>query len=139
MIHEDKIEFEPNSGCWLWTGSIDRDGYGRARYKGVPRRAHRILYETERGPIPAGLVLDHKCRNPGCVNPDHLEPVTQAENIRRSPISINTINAAKTHCIKGHPLTPENTRPQSGGGRICATCRSEQNARCYQERKRVRS
>lgn len=133
VIHEDKFIPEPNSGCWLWTGSIDRDGYGQARHMGVVRRAHRILYEAERGPIPSGLVLDHKCRNPGCVNPDHLQPVTQGENLRRSPVTLNGVNAAKTHCKYGHPFDAVD----SYGRRLCSTCRSEIQAR-YRERNRVR-
>lgn len=133
MIHEDKFIPEPNSGCWLWTGSLDRDGYGQARYRGVVRRAHRIIYETERGPIPAGLVLDHKCRNPGCVNPDHLEPVTQAVNLRRSPATLNSVNAAKTHCKYGHPFDGAD----SYGRRLCSACRSVVNAE-YRERVRAR-
>ena len=68
--------------CWEWTGSNDR-GYGMFRLDGRTVRAHRWAWETLVGPIPRGLHLDHLCRNPPCVNPDHLEPVTQPENIRR--------------------------------------------------------
>lgn len=68
------------SGCWLWTGCINPDGYGVFRNTS----AHRLTYQESRGPIPAGLVLDHRCKNRRCVNPDHLEAVTQRENRRRS-------------------------------------------------------
>lgn len=72
--------------CWLWTGGVGR-GYG-IFYRGADRGgsftvAHRYAYEALVGPIPAGLTLDHLCRVRGCVNPAHLEPVTQAENVRR--------------------------------------------------------
>jgi len=75
-----------NQGCWNWTACKSR-GYGRfgstKSNKGKSHRAHRYAYQTIIGEIPEGLVLDHLCRNPGCVNPQHLEPVTQKENIRR--------------------------------------------------------
>jgi hypothetical protein len=78
---------EPNTGCWLWDGSHGGKGYGVFRFpkNGVNKmqNAHRIAYEIERGPIPKGLCLDHLCRNPACVNPDHLEIVTYSENINR--------------------------------------------------------
>ena len=70
------------NGCWLWTGAL-LDGYGIVKVGGGVRRAHRVVFEFERGPIPDGLELDHLCRVRRCVNPDHLEPVTKAENIRR--------------------------------------------------------
>lgn len=69
----------PTGFCWEWTGQKD-SGYGR--YSGRP--AHRVTYEVLVGPIPDGLTLDHLCRNKGCVNPDHLEPVTSSENTRRA-------------------------------------------------------
>jgi HNH endonuclease len=72
---------EQGEGCWLWTGAIDR-GYGQFVWNGR-KRAHRVAYELIIGPIPEGLELDHLCRNKSCVRPEHLEPVTKAENIRR--------------------------------------------------------
>lgn len=75
-----------HTGCWRWLGNISR-GYGRC--KGDPespqktRLAHRVFYEHHVGPIPEGLELDHLCRNRWCVNPEHLEPVTRAVNVRR--------------------------------------------------------
>ncbi|MEY9950575.1 HNH endonuclease signature motif containing protein [Leifsonia sp. EB34] len=71
---------DDESGCWLWTSTIDRDGYGRASYHGSSVAAHRLSYETRVGPIPAGLELDHTCERRDCVRPDHLEPVTTLEN-----------------------------------------------------------
>lgn len=82
-----KIIPEPNSGCWLWMGSSWGKGYGncRVRENGASKVkiAHRVVFEMERGPIPEGKHLDHLCRNPACVNPDHLEPVTLHENLFR--------------------------------------------------------
>jgi hypothetical protein len=115
--------------CWEWTGTKTYDGYGtfRPQYDGVVNMAHRFAWETLVGPIPDGLELDHLCRNTLCVNPDHLEPVTQAENNRRS-YSVSGVNARKTHCKYGHEFTPENTYVQwnrGRQGRRCKTCHRE--------------
>lgn len=118
------------SGCWLWTASTSDDGYG---YFGIGSRsipgsrkvvkAHRFAYVYYKGEIPKGLELDHCCRVPCCVNPDHLEPVTHKVNVLRG-IGPTAVNARKTHCINGHALTPENIYP---GGRQCITCARSRN------------
>jgi hypothetical protein len=72
-----------HSPCWIWQGTVERDGYGRAYINGKKELAHRAIYKQKHGTIPAGFVLDHLCRVRACVNPDHLEVVTIAENIRR--------------------------------------------------------
>lgn len=69
--------------CWLWTGTMSRTGYGRVSIGGREIGAHRAVYEALVGPVPDGMQLDHLCRVTQCVNPDHLEPVTIGENIRR--------------------------------------------------------
>jgi hypothetical protein len=69
--------------CWVWLLYRDRDGYGIVTLDGKRRKAHRVNYEAKYGPIPEGLVTDHLCANRSCVNPDHVEPVTNAVNIRR--------------------------------------------------------
>lgn len=76
---------DPTTGCWLWDHHTSDKGYGQLRERSSGRtiKAHRYFYELHRGPIPDGLHLDHLCRNPRCVNPDHLEPVTNGENQRR--------------------------------------------------------
>lgn len=80
----NKIIPEPNSGCWLWLGAHSSNDYGTVRDRsGKVSNAHRVVYVEEVGAIPDGLVLDHTCRNPACVNPDHLESVSFAENLRR--------------------------------------------------------
>ena len=124
---------ETTESCWLWRGFVDPGGYGHIWYSGRPWRAHRVAYELYVGPIPEGLQLDHLCRVRHCVNPAHLEPVTFQENIRRSPIAINRIHAAKTHCIRGHEFTPENTRLNSKGYRACRTCKRVDSRRRRQE------
>src|SRR5688572_16860021 len=78
-----RAKVDRTGGCWLWTASRILSGYGQVRFEGKNQRAHRVAYALVKGPIPEGLVLDHLCRVKHCVNPDHLEAVTQAENLRR--------------------------------------------------------
>lgn len=130
---------EPNSGCWLWTGTRDQLGYGHISVNGKCRAAHREMYKKERGEIPGNLPLDHLCRVPSCVNPAHLEPVTHRENILRG-FGIMAINARKTHCVNGHEFTPENTGRQikvdgRDAGRFCRTCVRESSRRSFQRRR----
>ena len=128
------------SGCWEWTGRRTNQGYGcigvyvdgKQKFK----LAHRVSYETFRGPIPDGLQLDHLCRVRYCVNPDHLEPVTGSENVQRSPLTLAHINAKKTHCVNGHEYTPENTGRDAKGYRYCRACIAAA-ARRYQARKKA--
>ena len=110
---------EPNSGCWLWLG-CDSQGYGYFRARGKMVRAHRWSYEHFCGPIPKGLQIDHLCRVPRCVNPMHLEPVTSKENVNRGFVNQHK---GKTHCKRGHLLSPENVYTTPEGWRQCVTCR----------------
>lgn len=109
--------------CWFWNGTIRRDGYGSFWYQGRKVGAHRAAYLLFAGPVPEGLHLDHLCRNRACVNINHLEPVTNGENQRRSPIALAPTNAAKTHCPRGHEYTPENTLVQHRNGSDLRSCR----------------
>ena len=115
-------------GCWAWTGPTDRGGYGMTTLNMRKKMVHRAVYELLVGPIPEGLHLDHLCRRRECLNPSHLEPVTQAENNRRA-------GAAKTHCIHGHEYTPENTYRRPRGVRECRACRAERTYRIYLARR----
>lgn len=122
------------NGCWIFTGTLDKDGYGRIVVPGMGTRlSHRLMYEAKVGPIPKGLEIDHLCRIRSCVKPEHLEAVTRRENSLRSE-SFAAINARKTHCIHGHEFTPENTYVKPNGHRQCRRCNSEQMARYYNRR-----
>lgn len=111
-----RVDFETN--CWIWIGGHNGRGYGRLNFprSSSPRGAyaHRVFYETLVGAIPAGMQLDHLCRTRSCVNPDHLEPVTGAENMRRAAL-------LRTRCPAGHPYDERNTY-RSTSGRKCRSC-----------------
>lgn len=133
----DKVEVN-ESGCWEWQAYRDRNGYGNFTPRHAQTtKAYRWAYEHWKGPIPDGLVIDHLCRNPGCVNPAHLEAVTNRENILRG-IGPSAIHAKKTHCIHGHEYTEENTYFHRGRNqRQCRACRRIADQR-YREAKRRR-
>ena len=118
-------------GCWLWAAATDIHGYGRFWFYKKMSLAHRVAYELLKGPIPAGLQLDHLCRNPACVNPDHLEPVTSRTNLIRGEGVVAACHR-KTHCKQGHPFSPENTRINRHGHRVCRACEREHDRRRYQ-------
>lgn len=124
------------TGCWEWRGKLNHQGYGRicvSRAAG-DQQVHRVAYETFVGPIPEGLQLDHKCRNRKCCNPEHLEPVTARENVRRSTSPISR-NLAATHCVRGHPLSGDNLYMHKGHRRCkeCQLVRSRTWARSKRE------
>jgi hypothetical protein len=125
-------KWEPDAnGCWLWTGYLTPDGYGRFQLDRSSRVAHRVGYEIYVGPISEGLELDHLCRVRHCVNPEHLEAVTHDENLRRG--EIGTYNAVKTHCKRGHALTGGNLYPKDGR-RHCRACRTLASRRARAKR-----
>lgn len=129
------IEKDPATGCWVWTGTLSADGYGVINVGGKRRYTHTWYYEEHVSPVPDGLEPDHLCRNRPCANPGHLELVTHRENILRGE-SPQAINARKTHCIRGHEFTPENTyRTPSTGGRSCRKCMAIQAANRIRRRR----
>lgn len=124
-------KFEGGAGCWEWRACKDSKGYGAFTFAGSQYRAHRVSYEFFIGPIADGLVIDHLCRNTSCVNPAHLEPVTNRENVLRGR-GVSAGNMAKTRCIRGHEFSSENTRLFEELGRmrrVCRTCHREAVAR----------
>jgi HNH endonuclease len=125
--------------CLMWTAYRMPNGYARYAHEGQACYAHRVVYETVVSPIPPGLTVDHLCRNRACVNPWHMEPVTNRVNILRGE-TIMATNAAKTHCVHGHEYTPENTiiNPKTGRRR-CATCAREQQDERNRQRREERA
>lgn len=107
-----------SQGCWPWLGCKNKHGYGNVNGKTYgTKMAHRAVYEKLVGPIPANKELDHLCRNRACVNPTHLEPVDRKTNCRRS------VCTHKTHCVRGHVLTPDNRYITKDDHWECRTCR----------------
>ena len=126
--------FIRSGSCWPWRGAPDGRGYGEIMIRRKRYKAHRAVYELLVGPIPRGLTLDHLCRNPMCVNPAHLEPVTVAENVMRG-MGACAVNSRKTHCKRGHPFTPENTMLSPRGYRACREC-DRAKSRAWQRSRR---
>lgn len=116
--------------CWQWTGALNSNGHAQFWYAGQMRGAYRLLWAWIHGDLHEGLELDHVCKNKRCVNTSHLEEVTHKVNSQRAMKGV----LRKTHCLRGHPYTPENTYTYRGV-RTCKTCIQAHWRRYYYERK----
>lgn len=138
-----KIHFEPNTGCWLWDGSVTHNGYGIfSRQFGDKTSStviHRMTYRWYKGEIPEDLELDHLCQVRCCANPEHMEPVTNKENFDRS-MKRGKIVQAWLKCEKGHHLTEGNICYYTikNSGKIKKRCRECQKVRWKKNHKRLR-
>lgn len=122
-----RIHKKPKSFCWIYKGNVIPNGYGMFSIKNDQLYAHRLSYELFKGEIPKGFHIDHLCKRKLCVNPEHLEAVSQRENNRRSDCP-SGINSRKTHCPKGHELKGDNLRQYElrvKGSRSCRICHNE--------------
>ena len=119
------LQTDPEGECWMWTGSKnDHMGYGRVTIRQEQFYVHRLSYELFVGPIPEGLVIDHICRKPSCLNPDHLRAVTQRDNaVTFGESGACALNSRKTHCKHGHPFDSSNTYVRQSGHRTCRICK----------------
>jgi hypothetical protein len=122
-----RVVLDPATGCWLWQGPLDKDGYGTFFLRRFNRRAHRVAYANWREKIPAGAHIDHSCRIRHCVNPAHIEPITPRAHAVRG-LTVPAINARKTHCPRGHPYDRAYK-----GCRYCSICEAEKRRRLKAE------
>lgn len=134
------VVFAPKPRCWVWIGTAIQAGYGSLRINKKHHLAHRLSYQIHKGKIPAGLCIDHLCRNRRCINPEHLEAVTQRENILRG-ISPGAIGARASACSHGHPFVPENTSPMRVHGKIvgrrCLACHRKRQLALYHRNRKL--
>ncbi len=121
---DDKVSIEPNSGCWLWTGTASAEGYGAISVAGRMVLAHRVSWELHRTPLRTGECVLHHCDNPSCVNPGHLFVGSLADNSRDMTKKGRQFGQRKTHCIRGHALAGDNLMPSAlaRGHRQCLAC-----------------
>lgn len=122
----DNTSISETTGCWEWTGRLNKRGYAKARVDGKYRRMHRVAYEHFVGPLIPGMTIDHLCKNKCCVNPKHLEQVTIGENRVRAGLA----PPGASHCIKGHEYTEANTyRTPGTNNRACRACQKNNSRR----------
>lgn len=134
IVKESGVFGEDNNfptECWEWRGALDTDGYGQLTFRHIHHKAHRFFFEHWTGTRLRDEHIDHLCRNRCCVNPQHLEPVSSQENLRRG------VRHNKTHCSKGHAFDAANTYVTKSGFRQCRQCKKE-NQRRYMEKKKCR-
>jgi len=135
------IEMDENK-CWIWMGELKERDYGKVGLRGSTWLVHRMIYELFVGPIPPGYVVDHRCRNPRCCNPEHLEAVPPRENARRAVPNRPPKRPPSTHCRRGHALIGDNLLVTHSGTRtlrLCRTCQRERGRRYKARQKQAKA
>lgn len=122
MLRVERKDMGYETECLLWTGYIDKDGYGKFSTAGKNHGAHRWAFEHWVRKLEPGEVPDHECLIRHCVNWEHMEAVTNAENVRRGYQRRGVLFDEKTHCKHEHALTPENVYTNPQGRKSCRTC-----------------
>ncbi len=113
-----------STGCWLWNGDVDAQGYGFV-FRGNSRvKAYLVVYVQHEGAVPEGLVLDHGCGVRRCVAPHHLEAVTQQENVWRKQWRYRS---KLERCKKGHDMRENSIVLPETKGRVCRQCNRDAN------------
>lgn len=129
----NRIEIEPNTGCWLWTGPYDKNGYGKMGYNYAHWRTHRLVFSLVNNiTLDKNKLVCHRCDTPSCINPDHLFLGSWKTNMedKVSKGRLRNQNMEKTHCVHGHEFTAENTiLDKTRIGNIKRTCKI-----CYTSR-----
>lgn len=122
-----KVDRRSDDECWLWTGSRNARGYGGFGHRGRTRKATHVSYEIATGqPFPAGLMARHSCDNPSCVNPAHIQPGTNRENVADMVSRKRHHANRRSHCIHGHPLSGANLYVRKNGQRHCQQCKRDE-------------
>lgn len=128
---------ENNFGCWLWSNSLDKDGYGRISIDKKHMKAHRLFWELENGVIPMGLVIDHLCKVRNCVNPIHLRLATPRQNVLENSVSLVAINAQKKFCKNGHFYDKTYISPKGEKERYCSICHKDRVLNYRKKKKNI--
>jgi hypothetical protein len=135
-----KVDKRGDDECWEWKASKSSFGYGKFSYAGSMRVAHRFIWIHSNGPIPSGLLVCHKCDNPGCVNPRHLFLGTSFDNthdcMNKGRFPTGTRRKPRDFCPSGHPYSGDNVYVTPSGERKCRTCTSNNNRLRYQRMKK---
>lgn len=131
-IEKFNLRWKKVDECHIWQNRLDKDGYGMFHFRKKTRRAHRVGFFSQNGPIGDDMVIDHICRNRSCVNPDHLRAVTASTNATENTRSVAAINRAKTLCKNGHPFDKKYMHRKSGRyQRYCSICEREKSKRLH--------
>jgi hypothetical protein len=135
MAHLLKHRNITERGCWEWTLSVSKSGYGKVKWRPRDLRVHRVAMHLWNGfDLEDSRIVCHSCDNPRCFNPDHIWVGTHSENQQDSVRKKRHHLARKTACIRGHEFSRENTYIGKSGGRHCRACHRQDASATYRRR-----